>query len=96
MLGAIVSFFTSNFLATKIILYALFVFVLPVVLHNLWVDLINEAIQYIFQKATVEGSTLATFTGLSAWFAIHLRLDEALTILLNIYIVRRIISLIKP
>ena len=90
-----VNLLTGNFLATKLVLYALFVFVLPIVLHNLWVNMVSEALGWVFSHLSGYQAGVSV-SGLTAWFFEHLRLGEALQILLNLYVVRVIIQFIKP
>lgn len=90
-----VNLITSNFTATKLVLYSLFVFVLPVVLHNLWVDIVSEVLRWVFSHIS-DFPTLVSVSGLTAWFFEHLRLGEALQILLNLYLLRYIIHVLKP
>jgi hypothetical protein len=105
ILSVLLNFLTNNFNATKIILYILFVLVLPVLLWNVWVE-VNEfmlsLLSSAFQGVDVPSSgfsfSFAQLGSLAVWFASNLRLGEAfvafisaLTIRLTVDVLMRLI-----
>ena len=83
ILSALLNFLTNNFNATKIILYGLFVLVLPVILWNVWVEITETVLGLLssaFQGVDVPsgvGFSFASLGSLAVWFATNLRLGEA-------------------
>jgi hypothetical protein len=105
LLSILLNFFSNFHSATKIVLYGLFVFILPIILWNVWVE-ITEAVLGLLSSAfqgvnTPSGGfsfSFASFGSLAVWFASNLRLGEAfvgfvsgITIRLTVDILMRII-----
>jgi hypothetical protein len=105
ILSALLNFLTNSFNATRIILYGLFVLVLPVVLWNVWVEITEFMLSLLssaFQGVDVSSSgfsfSFASLGSLAVWFASNLRLGEAfvafvsaLTIRVTVDVLMRII-----
>ncbi len=105
ILSALLNFLTNNFNASKLILYALFVFVLPVILWNIWVEitefmlgLLSSAFSSVDVPSGGFGFSFASLGSLAVWFASNLRLGEAfiafvsgITIKLTVDILMRLI-----
>jgi hypothetical protein len=104
LLSILLNFLTNNFNATKIILYSLFVLILPIILWNVWVEiteavlgLLSSAFQGVDVPFGVDFS-FASLGSLAVWFASNLRLGEAfvafvssITIRLTVDVLMRII-----
>jgi len=104
LISVLLNFLSNSFSATKIILYGLFVFVLPIVLWNVWIG-ITEAVLSLLSSAfqgvnTPSGLSFsfASLGSLAVWFASNLRLGEAfvsfisgLTIRLTVDVLMRMI-----
>jgi len=105
ILSALLNFLTNNFNATKIILYTLFILVLPVVLWNLWVEISEFMLSLLSSAFSSVDVSLGSFSfsfaslgALAVWFASNLRLGEAfvafvsaITIRLTVDILMRLI-----
>jgi len=105
ILSALLNFLTNNFNATKIILYALFVLVLPIVLWNVWIEitelllgLLSSAFQGVNTPSSGFSFSFASFGSFAVWLASNLRLGEAfvafisaLTIRITVDVLMRII-----
>ena len=84
ILSVLLNFLTNNFNATKLILYSLFVVILPVILWNVWVgitefmlSLLSSAFQGVGVPSSALGFSFSYFGSLAVWFATNLRLGEA-------------------
>ncbi len=85
LLSALLTFLSNNFTATKIVLYSLFVLILPVVLWNLWVEIVEFGLSFLlsaFQgvQPSLPGPisfSFASFGSFAVWLASNLRLGEA-------------------
>jgi hypothetical protein len=105
ILSALFNFFTNFHGATKIILYALFVLVLPVILWNVWIEVTEFVLSLLssaFSSVDIPSGgfsfSFASLGSLAVWFASNLRLGEAfvafvsgLTIRLTVDVLMRII-----
>jgi len=105
ILSALLNFLTNNFNATKLILYSLFVAILPVILWNVWVEiteavlgLLSSAFSSLDVPSSGVGFSFASLGSLAVWFASNLRLGEAfvafisaLTIRVTVDVLMRII-----
>jgi len=90
LLTALLNFFTNHFNATKLILYGLFVFVLPVVLWNIFVEMVEVVLgllNFYFSgiNPSLGGITLpvSQFGSLAVWMVGQLRIPEALVALVS-------------
>jgi hypothetical protein len=86
--GTVASFFaskTAEALALKIILTALFMVILPIVLNNVFYDIMESLLTAANEKVGDTGTTSAVLqlSGLAAFLASHLRLPEALSIIIT-------------
>jgi hypothetical protein len=84
ILSALLNFLTNSFNATRLILYGLFVLVLPVILWNVWAEitelilgLLSSAFQGVDTSGSVSSFSFASLGSLAVWFASNLRLGEA-------------------
>jgi len=105
LLSILLNFFTNFHGAVKIVLYVLFVFILPIILWNVWVEitefilsLLSSAFQGVNTPSGGLSFSFASFGSLAVWFASNLRLGEAfvafisaLTIRLTVDVLMRII-----
>jgi len=105
LISVLLNFLTNNFNATKLILYGLFVLVLPVLLWNVWVEitefilgLLSSSFASVDVPSSGFGFSFASFGSLAVWFASNLRLGEAfvafisgLTIRITVDVLMRVI-----
>jgi hypothetical protein len=105
ILSVLLNFLTNNFNATKLILYGLFVLVLPIILWNVWVEITELVLGFLssaFQGVNTPSGgfsfSFASLGSLAVWFASNLRLGEAfvafvsaLTIRITVDVLMRII-----
>ncbi len=104
IVSALLNFLTNSFNATRLILYALFVSVLPIVLWNIWVEIMEFLLGLLssaFASVNTSNSfffSFASIGSLAVWLASQLRLAEAfvaflsgITIRLTVDILMRII-----
>jgi len=83
LFSALLTFLSNNFKATKIVLYSLFVLILPLVLWNLWVEIAEFGLRFLlssFQNVQLPGPisfSFASFGSFAVWLASNLRLGEA-------------------
>lgn len=86
--GAVGQFFASQaskILALKIILTTLMMVILPIVLNNIFYDIVESLLTTANERignSSVTSPTL-TLTGLAAFLASYLRLPDALSILIT-------------
>ena len=97
LLSAALSWFgvtaAARWLALKAVLYALFVVILPVVLWNLGVDWVEALLNWAVAQLPTD-SFVANLGGLAGWFAVQLRLPEAITVVVNGLVVRMILGVL--
>ncbi len=105
LLSALLNFLTNNFNATKLILYGLFVLILPVILWNVWVEitefmlgLLVGAFSSVNTPSSGFGFSFGSLGSFAVWLASNLRLGEAfiafvsgITIKLTVDILMRVI-----
>ncbi len=72
----------AQFLATKVILVALFTVVLPVILWNFSVDLTQAIFQAAFALLPVP-PTVQQFTGMAGWFLSTAHIPESIAIIVS-------------
>ncbi len=100
ILSFILEFFSSlrvaNFLALKAVLYALFVVILPAVLWNLKIDIIEYLFQKIMEFAGNSQNVFVGISGLAAWILDTMQINKVLEVLVSAYATRLVISLLKP
>lgn len=87
ILSALLNFLTNNFSATKLVLYSLFVLVLPIILWNVYVeitevvlDLLSSAFQGLNANINSNNNfsfSFSSISSLAAWLASNLRISEA-------------------
>ncbi len=90
LLSALLNFLTNNFNATKIILYALFTLILPIVIWNVFMELAEAVLGLLNSyfsgiNPSLGNITLpvAQFGALAVWMVSQLRLPEAITALIS-------------
>ncbi len=95
ILSALLNFLTNNFNATKLILYSLFVLVLPIILWNIWIEITELILGLLFSAFqgvnTPSGGFSFSFSSLGSlavWFASNLRLGEAFVAFLSALTIR--------
>ncbi len=95
ILSVLLNFLSNNFNASKLILYALFVLVLPVVLWNIWIEITEFLLGFLFSVFqgvdTSSGGLSFSFSSLGSlavWFASNLRLGEAFVAFLSALTIR--------
>jgi hypothetical protein len=100
ILSALLNFLTNNFNATKLILYGLFVLVLPVILWNVWIE-ITEAVLSLLSGAFSSvntpsglGFSFASLGSLAVWFASNLRLGEAFVAFVSALTIRVMVDVL--
>jgi hypothetical protein len=85
-----------RYIATKALIFALVVVVLPIILNNLVYDLI-EIIQLVvtdqLSGTTLESSSLAV-TGVAAWLFTTCKIGEAFSVVVSAIVVRASLNLI--
>ena len=93
--ATVVGFMLNNVLATKVILTALFVVVLPIVLHNFLIDFASDLIQYVMTKIN-EGdhSVLIQTTGLGAWLFVTVNFGAVVSVILGAVSLKFVLKLI--
>jgi len=105
LLSALFNFLTNFHNATRLILYTLFVFILPIILWNLWVEISEFPVSLLlgaFSSVNVSAGPLSfSFSSLgplAVWFASNLRIPEAfvafisgLTIRITVDVLMRLI-----
>lgn len=85
----------SHFLATKIVMGALFVSVLPVVLNNLVYDLVEIVINVISGVELPVGNvSISEFGGLGGWLLVNLKVVDAMNMILSAVAYRFTIKLV--
>ncbi len=84
----------AQFLAFKIILFALFTVILPIILYNFaleWMlQLLGFALSYV--SGSLPGDTMPNFTGLAGWFMVNLNMPEIVTTIVSALAVRLLIT----
>ena len=90
LLSALLNFFTNHFNATKVILYALFTLVLPIVIWNVFVEIAEFTLgllnSYLSGINPALGNLIlpvAQFGALAVWMVSQLRIPEAITALVS-------------
>ncbi len=89
IISALLNFLTNSFNATKIILYALLVLILPIILWNVWVEITEFMLSLLssaFASVDTGGSfsfSFASIGSLAVWLASQLRLAEAFVAFLS-------------
>jgi len=89
LLSGILNFLSNHFLSTKAVLYALFTLVIPVVLWNVWVEIIGfllERLLGLFSGINVPSNVSFSFASLGSfavWLAGVLRLPEAFVVFVS-------------
>jgi hypothetical protein len=105
LLSILLNFFSNFHSAAKVVLYGLFVFILPIILWNVWIEITETVLGLLssaFQGVDVPSSgfsfSFSQLGALAVWFASNLRLGEAfvafisaLTIRLTVDVLMRII-----
>jgi hypothetical protein len=83
LLAGIFNFLANHFFSTKAVLYVLFTLVIPVVLWNVWVDIVEfllSGLVDVFSGIEVPSNLTFSFSSLGSfavWLAGVLRLPEA-------------------
>jgi hypothetical protein len=89
LLSGIFNFLANYFLSTKAVLYALFTLVIPVVLWNVWVEIMEfllGGLVDIFRSMDVPSNVGFSFSSLGSfavWLAGVLRLPEAFVVFIS-------------
>ncbi len=83
----------ARFLALKVVLYALFVVVLPIVLWNFGVSWTEMIMGYALQ-ALPTNSFIYNMVGLAGWFAATMNLELAINTVVSALATRMLIDLI--
>ncbi len=100
ILSFILEFFSSlrvaNFLALKMLLYTLLVVILPVVLWNLKIDIIEYLFQKMMEFAGDSQNVFVSISGLAAWILDTMQINKVLEVLVSAYATRLVISFLKP
>jgi hypothetical protein len=101
ILSALLNFLTNHFGATKIILYGLFVMVLPVILWNAWVEVVSFGLNLLFSTfqgiSTPSGGFGFSFSSIGAfavWLGSSLRLQEAFVAFISGISIRLTVDLV--
>jgi hypothetical protein len=86
----LLNFFSNHFGATKVVLYALFVLILPIVIWNVFVEITEAVLELLasyFSGINLPFGNLtlpvARFGALAVWMVANLRIPEALTALIS-------------
>lgn len=85
---------TARWIATKVLLTALMVTILPIVLNNFIHKLIGISFGIVDSQAGSLASSTLTLSGLGAWFAINLSLPECVSIILTAIAIKFTLGLI--
>ena len=90
LISALLNFLTNNFNATKLILYLLFTLILPVIIWNIFMELMETVLgllaSYFSGINTSLGNLVipvAQFGPLAVWMVANLRIPEAITALIS-------------
>lgn len=83
----------ARWLAAKAVAYALVVVILPVVLWNLGVDWIEAVLNWAIGQLPAD-SFIADLSGLAGWFAVQLKLTQAVQVIVNALVVRLVLGLV--
>ncbi len=101
ILSALFNFLTNNFNATKLILYGLFVLVLPIVLWNLWVEitelvlgLLSSTFASVHVPSSGFGFSFASLGAFAVWLASSLRLGEAFVAFVSALTIRVMVDVL--
>ncbi len=101
ILSALLNFLTNNFNATKFILYALFVFILPVILWNVWIEitefilgLLSSAFSSVDVPSSGFGFSFASLGAFAVWLASSLRLGEAFVAFVSALTIRVMVDVL--
>lgn len=95
--GKFISFGSTHFLATKIILTTLFITILPVVINNLIYDITEEIFNLVFQNldtSNVLSQTVFEFTDLAGYFISVFKLDLSFSVIMSAVALRFTLKLI--
>jgi|Deesub1362A_J573_1020465.scaffolds.fasta_scaffold04255_4 hypothetical protein len=84
LVGSLLSSSVARFVALKIVLWGLFVTVLPVVLINVFAEIL-QGLMDVVGASVGSGSEplLVQFTGFAGWLAYHLRIPEGFSLLFS-------------
>jgi hypothetical protein len=103
-MGAVVSillnFFSNHFSALKIVLYALFTLTLPIILWNLFVEIVELGLNLLagyfsgIQTPSNITLSLSSLGSLAVWLGSQLRLGEAFTMLISGLTIRLTVDII--
>lgn len=101
IVGAIVSFLgrlitegVVKWVAMRAFFYSLFVFVLPIILYNLFGKIVSELGSYALSHVGSQSSIVIQLSGLAAYLAARLRLPEALSLVLSALSLRAALNFI--
>jgi len=90
LLSVLLNFLTNHYVALKLVLYGLFFLVLPVVIWNVFMELVEMSLgvlnSYFSGVNTSLGNIVlpvSQFGGLAIWMVSNLRLPEAITALIS-------------
>ncbi len=86
----------AKFLAMRALLLSLFTLVLPVVLYKLFVEVLDEIMQYSSDAVSGAGmsSTIMDLTGFAGWIAAQMNLSASLAIFFSALALRYTLSMI--
>jgi hypothetical protein len=89
-LSVLLNFFTNYFTALRVVLYGLFTLILPVVIWNVFMELLEVVLVLLgsyFSAVNVSLGNIvlpvAQFGSLAVWMVANLRLPEAITALVS-------------
>ncbi len=100
MVSILLNFFTNHFSALRIVLFTLFTLTLPIVLWNLFVEIVELGLNLLagyFSGIQGPGNitlSLASLGSLAIWMAGQLRLGEAFTMLISGLTIRLTVDII--
>jgi len=100
VLAILFNFFANYFSALRVVLFALFTIILPIILWNLFVEISEFALNLLasyFSGVQTPGKItlpLASLGSLAVWLAGQLRLPEAFTMLISGITIRLTVDII--
>lgn len=86
-----------KFIATRVLVVTALTLVLPVVLYNVFTEILQHVITYA-QSAVNPGTfsgAVFDFVGLGAWFAIHIRLAQCFSVFLSALSLRWVLGFLR-
>lgn len=96
VLANLLGYQVARFLAWKVLLWSLAVSIIPIVLTNFIYTIMQTVIALVNANVTSSGlqGSVLSLTGLAAWLAVQLRLQEALSLVLSAVMFRIALNMI--